>query len=165
MVTDISPILGMPLVSAIEAGSLFIGIAIAVSIAFNVAIARWQQSKYNKEQERQTKVASAQLSLKLLERWDYKTNPEFAKFTTNIEKRKVKDDDLIARYLDALEEVSIFWRDGTITFNHVKELFTPEFKVIDGNEPALRVLKKEREIDKNAYKNLCELLTKLEISY
>ena len=68
---------------------------------------------------------------------------------------------MITQYLDVLEEIAVFWKEGTITINHIKEFFKPELEAIPKNEPVIRMLKKKEK--EGAYENLCELLNKLKV--
>ena len=72
-----------------------------------------------------------------------------------------EDNRMIPAFLGALEEVAIFWKEKTITINHVMEFFGPELEAIPRNEPVMRRLKEKRE--EGAYEKLCELLTELKI--
>ena len=68
---------------------------------------------------------------------------------------------MIPRFLGALEEVAIFWKEGTIIDNHIKEFFGTELKAISKNEPVIRRLEEKRK--EGVYANLWELYKKPEI--
>ena len=155
MITDISPIFGLPLLGLMEILTILAGVG-SIIIAVAILIVHIRQHRL------QVKIASAHLSLKMLEFWKSTVDPDFAIFADKMQRKEVDEGNpTIHGFLEALEEVAIFWKEGTITTNHIKEFFKPELETIPRNDPVMRRLKEKRE--EGAYERLCELLAELKI--
>ena len=157
MVTDISPIFGLTLLDLMGILTVVAGVG-SLIIAGAIIVVHIRQHGL------QVKIASAHLSLKMLGFWTWSVDKGFAKFADKMHAGTVKEgENGIQQYLDILEEIATFWKEGTITYNHVKEFFKPELETIPKNEPVMLFLKeKEKE---GAYGNLGELLNQLQIQY
>lgn len=78
---------------------------------------------------KQSKVSSANLILKLLKPW---RETEFKEFLVKIGNHSLTkgDETMLEEFLNQLESISIFWKDGTINENHIKEFFGTNIKAV-----------------------------------
>ena len=116
--------------------------------------------KRNKELlEQQKKVNSAELALKLLEKWKgctftrmiLKLNKPNAKFTD--------EGDGVHFVLATFEDIAVLWKDGTLTKTHVREFFGRDIVRIDANKSVMKILNEYYEEDHiHNYNNLKKLL-------
>ena len=146
MVIDISPILGLSLLELVEGATIAIPFAIAVSAAVtgffslrsirqSKAQARQSQIQITKQLEMQNKIASAQLAWKLLEYWREEKHEWFRVLLVKIRESEIKSDDLqIGTVLNIFEDIAIWWQEGTLTDNHVKEFFGNNLRDIRENQ-------------------------------
>ena len=152
--TDISPVFGLTLVGTVE----FVGIAAALG-SFVVALVIWRGNRKN--HEIQINTASANLTLKLRKSWSRIEDPEFAKFVRLLHEETEKVDvgnQMIGRFLNALEKVAIF-RDGEAMIDlHVKEFFGRDLQAIhkEENKAVYDQLVKDRK--DGAYAHLWDLV-------
>lgn len=82
---------------------------------------------------KQSKVSSANLILELLKPW---RDPEFQNFLNRITQQDIteKDVDGIEKFLNQLEDIATFWKDGTLSEIHVKEFFGSNLKTVSENQ-------------------------------
>ena len=152
MATDISQTFGLTLLELMEIMTVVAGIG-SSCVAVVVLFVHLRQHKI------QIRATSADLALKMLEYWSESRYPDFAEFIERLHASKVAEDDpKIPLFLGALEEVAIFWKEGTITDNHVKEFFGPDLRGILKNDPVHNYLKERHK--GSTYANLWELLGK-----
>ena len=145
-----------------ELGSVAIATVIAISIIINIYIARRQESRYNDEQRRQTKVASANLAYKILGAWRAKEGfPDLL--------YKIRDPDAVPdetdaySALDLFENIAVWWNDGTLDELHVKEFFGTNLNDARNNHTMMGFMQSLRKKDpKHYYVNLDRLLNRVE---
>ena len=145
-----------------DLGSAAIAIVIAVSIITNVVIARRQESRYNEEQRRQTKVASANLAYKILRAW--RTEGWFIDLLSKIRDPNAVPDEADAySALDLFEDIAVLWNDGTLNESHVKEFFGTNLNNVRNNHAMMGFMDALRKNDPEYYYvNLDELLKRVE---
>ena len=129
----------------------------AVAGSGSIAIAGVILYTHFRQHAIQIKATSAKLSLRMADYWSVSKHADFAEFAELVWESKVqKDDPRIAVYLDKLEEVAIFWEEGTITNNHGREFFGPDLDAVLKNDPVYNYLKENQ--NENTYKNLWNLI-------
>ena len=151
MVTDISPIFGLPLVGLVDIAT-FVGVgAIAASGVIAYVIYRGNKAQL----EQQKKVNSATLALKILENWSESKHPRFTGFLDRLERSEVtKNDPDMDMFLDEFENIAIFWKDGTLTETHVNEFFGTNLEQISANPVTKDYLKDLKDNHSSKYANL-----------
>ena len=108
---------------------------------------------------KQSKVSSANLILNLLEPW---RKNDFKNALSNMRKGNYNTDK-VEEFLNQMEDIAIFWKDGTLTDNHVKEFFGENLKFIRDDEFIKKYM--NTWTDKNPdyfFVNLTTLLKKIE---
>ena len=98
--------------------------------------------KRNKELlEQQKKVNSAELALKLLEKW--KGHNTFTRMILKLDEPNAKftdEGDGVHFVLATFEDIAVLWKDGTLTKTHVREFFGRDIVRIDANESIMKIL-------------------------
>ena len=154
---DISPIC-MSLVGVIE---FLVAIAGVAAGCGSFAVAWIIRQVNNRQHQIQINSASASLALRMREDWSVSRNPQFAKFIGLFHDSKVKaGDDRIRQLLNIMETIAVFWKEGTITEKHVRELFGTDLRDIRKNKPVYDQLKEKYE--EGRYANLWKLVKKSE---
>ena len=158
LVTDISPILRLSLLSVLESVSIiasFGSLAVA-GVIFYV---------HHRQHNLRVKVTSADISMKLFEKWRVGKNKEFQVLLDDLYALDIAPDDpRLGLFLNTLEEIAVFWNEDTLTDNHVKEFFGSTLELFTNNPVAYEYFKNEREENpKSNYKNLQDLLDKPKI--
>ena len=135
VVTEISPIFGLTLLELTEFLNIVAGVG-SIIIAGAIICVHWHQHRL------QIKSNSADLITRIREDWSMSRNPEFGKFLQKLAKGIVTaNDPMIPPFIRVLEKVAIFWEEGTLTKNHVKEFFGANLKHIVDNKPVHDYLK------------------------
>ena len=112
--------------------------------------------------KKQSQISSANLILDLLKPW---RTEGFKQFLGQLADPKVShyDTNKLEEFLNQLEDIAIFWKDGTLSENHVKEFFGANLKTVHNDKFVQDYMKKW--IDKNPdyyFVNLVSLLKKSE---
>ena len=168
MVTDISPILGLNILGILEIiaiwASIALPVAIGLSIWVNFKMARNQESRYNDQIERQTKVDSANLVYKLQGAW--RAGGKFTDLLNKIRDPDAvldPDKDEVYPALDLFEDIAVLWNDKTLDDLHVKEFFGTNLANVKNNHSMMGFLESEREKNPDYYYcNLARLLDRVE---
>ena len=139
----------IPLLATIVPSSIALGIA---------AHAGWRAKQ---ESEKHTKIASAQLILRLKKPWH---EPKFKAF---LQKMQNKSPDLnkleVEEFLNQMEDIAAFWKDGVLTDEHVKEMFGANLKGILENKFVRKELERwNKQKPDYTFVNLMKLLEKSE---
>ena len=115
---EISRLTGLFLVEVVE---------IAVSLGIGIATLSLVVTAYNTN--KQNKVSSANLILEILKPW--RKDP-FKKLLGEMMDAQITqyDESQLEEFLNQLETIAIFWKDGTLTDNHVKEFFGVNLKIV-----------------------------------
>lgn len=94
-----------------------------------LAIATATSFQIHKDSKKRTKIASAQMILKLKEPWH---KPELKALLKKIQNNTVGQDDkvLVEEYLNQMEDIAAFTKDGVLTKEHVKEMFGANLKYL-----------------------------------
>lgn len=133
------------------------------TIASFIALGIAAHSEWRRKQEskKHTKIASAQLILRLREPWH---KPEFKQLLREIQRNTVikNNEHGVEEFLNQMEDIAVFWKDGVLTDQHVKEMFGANLKNILNNEHIYRKLKKcNNENPQYTFVNLLALLEKV----
>ena len=115
---EISRHSGLFLVEAVE-----IAVIIAAGIAaLGLIVTMFKSNK-------QSKIDSASLILELLQPW---RKPDFQQLLHQMVDPKITeyDESKLEQFLNHLESIAIFWKDKTLTENHVKEFFGENLKIV-----------------------------------
>jgi len=134
-------------------------ILIAISsiiIAGITALALWIQI------HKQSKVSSANLILELLKPW---RKEPFQKLLNEISDPNVTqyNEHELEKLLNQLEDIAIFWKDGTLSEKHVKEYFGSNFKGVRDDKFIQSYIKKWTDKNFDYYfVNLREVIKKVE---
>ena len=153
MVTEISPIFGLSLLELVE---------YAVIGAFIVSAATLIMVGYDNDRRHklQVKSTSAQLCMKLLEKWE--SNNTFAKMILKLETLHTEftdEDDNVHFVLTKFEDIAILNRDELLTDTHVREFFGKDIVRIAANKSVMGILDEYHNEDvRNNYNNLKEML-------
>lgn len=134
------------------------GIAAAIGIIF----ATYTIIKSRYENIHQNKVSSANLILDLLTPW---RKEEFQKFIDEINNPQITnyDEGKLEKFLNQLEDIATFWKDGTLTDVHVKEFFGANLKAVRDDQFIRAYLKKWNDQNPKYYfVNLLQLIGKVE---
>lgn len=146
-----------PIKMIMESNPWEIIIAISsITIAGITALALWIQI------HKQSKVSSANLILELLKPWRTK---DLQKLLNDILEPTIKkyDEKNLELFLNQLEDIATFWKDGTLNEIHVKEYFGSNLKSVKDDKFIQDYIKKW--VDKNSdyyFVNLRELIKKVE---
>ena len=152
MVTEISPIFGLSLVELVE--HAIIG-ALMVSIGTLVGVWYWN----SKQHKLQVKSTSAQLALKLVEKWH--NDPLFCAIVFDLATPDMKfpDKDKVNPVLAVFEDIAILKRDKLLTETHVLEFFGRDIVRINANDSMRIIIDEYHDRDvKHNYNNLKEML-------
>lgn len=136
-----------------------IGIGIAL-VASMIAMGGFVVSAI--QTKKQAKVASANLILELLKPW---RNESFKQLLEAISVPMVTkyDETKLEEFLNQLENIAIFWKDGTLEETHVKEFFGVNLKSVRDDEFIQSYMKKWVDKQPDYYfVNLRELTKKLD---
>lgn len=155
----------------IEWGSIAVAVTIAVSIIANVVIARRQESRYNKEQERQTneqkwqtKMASAQLLLQMDEIMRHSRFKDVEAYIYGDTKQK-PNEDALERYLNNLNTFAGFWEDEILTKDHMMEAYGNLMRLLWPNDHVQKFIeKKNRQYGEKFYQSLDKLYKEIQQS-
>ena len=168
LVTEISPIFGLSLLGLIDVGIIvgavvgLVGSVVIASVILysNRSLLEQQKKASSALLGQQEKVNSAELTLKLLEKWDgpgtftemlYKLETPNAKFTD--------EKDGVHFVLGIFEGIAILRNDKTLTENHVREFFGTDIVRIDANESVMKILNEYHHEDiEHNYSNLKAML-------
>ncbi len=155
---QISPIFHLTLLELAEHAILTgIGIAtVGILIAMGTLLINAIQIK------KQSKISSANLILELNKPWG--NNTDFKLFLAEISNPNVTkyDETKVEELLNQLENISIFWKDETLTENHVKEFFGSNLKTIRDDKFIQIYMKKWTDKNPDYYfVNLTKLLKKV----
>lgn len=156
--TTLSPFFGLTLLELVEY-AILIGIGIAttgIMIAMGTLILNLLQIK------KQFKVSSANLILELNKPW--RNNIDFKLFLAKISDPNVTeyDETKVEEFLNQLEDIAIFWKDKTLTENHVKEFFGANLKTTRDDKFIQLYMKKWTDKNSDYYfVNLVKLLKKV----
>lgn len=183
MQTDTPPILEMiwsyltghaDIVAALA--SIGVAIAIAASIAVNVKLSNRsmkQTEKHAKRAEehvRQTeeheehirKTVSADLVLRLKQRYHDYNFKEVAAYLDDAKERDPNRDEDVERLLHHAEYIAILWYDNVLTTYHVQEMFGGLVLLIRNNDIAQAVMEELHRQDPDYYyKHLKYMLDKI----
>ena len=172
MVTEISPVFGWTLLELLEIAPILISFAILVSAAVTGGFS-YKSIKQNKIQmienrvqvaeqlKLQNKIASAQLTWKLLEYWRDEKHSNFTDFMEELYDSKIKEDDpRIADVLQIFEDIAVFCNDESLTENHTKEFFGPPLRIIRESQIMQDHIKKVTADSNLIYLNLRLLFEK-----
>lgn len=94
----------------------------------------------------QQKIASAQLSQKMLEYWKYDKHQDFVITMEGIKKRRggdVPESDL-DYFLPIWDEVAMHCNERTITKTHARMFFLPDLKITCANKSVQEYMKKNK---------------------
>lgn len=134
-----------------------IGIAtVSIMIAMGTLVVNSIQIK------KQSQISSANLILELLQPWRKQSFKDFLKEIADPNTTQY-DEDNLEEFLNQLEDIAIFWKDGTLSEVHVKEFFGTNLKTVRDDEFIQNYMKKW--IDKNPdyyFVNLTNLIKKVE---
>ena len=79
----------------------------------------------------QNKIASAQLAWKLLEYWREEKHEGFTDFMEELYNSKINENDSrIPDVLQIFENIAVFWREKSLTDNHVIEFFGHPLRIV-----------------------------------
>lgn len=157
---EISPIFGLTLLELAELvtiATIVSGIAAAIGVILStITIIRSRLENIH-----QNKVSSANLILELLEPW---RKEEFQKFLAEVADPKITtyDEVKLEKFLNQLEDIATFWKDGTLTEIHVKEFFGSNLKNIQDDKFIQDYIKKWNDKNPKYYfVNLKKLIEKV----
>ena len=146
-----------------DVSSFVIAIVIGISIIVNIYIARSQESRYNDQMKRQTKVDSANLIYKLQEAW--RVDGRFTDLLVKIRDPDAVLDpekDEIYPALDLFEDIAVWWNDMTLDDNHVKEFFGTNLVHLKNNRSIMKFMESKRKMNPDYYYvNLEKLLRRV----
>lgn len=148
---EISRLSGLILVEAVEIAT----IVLVIVAGLTLGITTWHIRK-------QSKVSSADLILELLKPW---RKTDFQELLNEIVDPNITqyDEDKLEKFLNQLEDIATFWKDGTLSENHVKEFFGSNLKTVRDDKFIQSYIKKWT--DKNSeyyFVNLRELINKVD---
>ena len=153
---DVSLFFGMSPVGVFEFLGLIVGIAAGLG---SFAVALVIRHVNNRQHKIQINSASATLALRMREYWSVSRHRKFAEFITLLHDSKVEaGDGRIRQLLNIMETIAVFWKEGTITDKHVRELFGTDLRDIRKNKPVYDQLKEKYE--EGRYDNLWKLVEK-----
>ena len=140
-----------------------VGVVTGLGGSLAIAYAIHRTSK--RQHALQIKATSADISMKLFEKWRIDKNEKFQKLLTDLDDSNVTpSDSRLDPFLNTLEEIAVFWNEGTLIDNHVKEFFGSILECFTDHPVAYRYFKSRREENpKSNYKNLQDLLDEPEI--
>jgi len=137
--------------------TIAIGVAItSIMIAMGALVVNAIQIK------KQSQVFSANLILELLQPWRKQPFKDFLKEIVDPNITQY-DEVNLEEFLNQLEDIAIFWKDGTLSEVHVKEFFGTNLKTVRDDEFIQNYMKKW--IDKNHdyyFVNITNLIKKVE---
>ena len=145
VVTEISPIFGLSLLEMVEIAVLsilvgaMVGIGSSLIIAYtihkrNIALLEHQKKTSSDTLEQQRIINSAKLSILFLEYWKEEKHEKFQDYLKKIQKSKINIlDREISTILTIFEDIAIFWKEGILTDNHVKQFFGNPLRDIRDN--------------------------------
>lgn len=147
----------MELVDWVTIATIVSGFAAAIGIILsttNIIKSRYE----NKHQE---KVSSANLILDLLEPW---RKADLQKLLNQIADPKITNynEGELEKFLNQLEDIATFWKDGTLSEMHIKEFFGSNLKAVRDDKFIQEYIKKWN--DKNPkyfFVNLIKLIEKV----
>lgn len=100
--------------------------------------------------EQQKIINSAKLTLHLYEYWTDEKYRWFREFLRTMHESKIKENNhAIHPSLTIFETIAIFWHEGTLTDNHVKEFFGNSLRDIRDNEIMQDYIEKESKSEPN----------------
>ncbi len=148
---EISRFTGLVLVEAVEIATIVASVIAATGLIVT-GIIYWKQNK----------VSSATLVSDLLKPWG---KQKFKLFLNQLADPKITkyDEKELEEFLNQLEIIATFWKDGTLTGNHVKELFGANVKTVRTDKFIKDYMK--YWVDKNPkyfFANLTKLVKKSE---
>ena len=171
MITEISPIFGLNLLELIEWIMIATPIAIIISaivtgvFSYRSINQSKTQAKQSREQidtqlKLQNNIASAQLVWSILEYWREEKHDGFTNFLMRLHRSEIKEDDrVIGVVLGIFEDIAIWWKEGTLTDNHVKEFFgNPLVDIRDNKIMQERITKSSKKNPDFIFVNLRALL-------
>lgn len=129
-------------------------------IALGIAVVTWVYA--HRESKRHTKLASAQLILDLKKPWH---KDEFKEFLQKMQSNDAdqRDKKKIEEFLNQMEDIAVFLKDGVLTDEHVKEMFGANLKDIIENECIYgELMKWNKQNPDYTFVNLIKLLKKAE---
>jgi len=136
---------------------IVIGIAtVSIMIAMGTLVVNGIQIK------KQSQISSANLILELLQPWRKQSFKDFLKEIADPNITQY-DEVNLEEFLNQLEDIAIFWKDGTLSEVHVKEFFGTNLKTVRDDESIQNYMKKW--INKNPdyyFVNLTNLIKKVE---
>ena len=115
---EISRFTGLVLVEAVE---------IAIIVASVIAVGSLVVTAY--QTHKHSKTTSANLILELLKPWGKEKFKLFLNQLADLKVTKYNEKEL-EEFLNQLEIIATFWKDGALTENHVKELFGANVKTV-----------------------------------
>ena len=152
MITEISPILGLNLLELIEHTVILV---FGVSIGTLIGVWYWNF----KQHKLQVKSTSAQLALKLVEKWHNDLLFSEITFDLGTEDIQFTDKDKVNPVLAVFEDIAILKRDKLLTETHVREFFGREIVRINANVSIMKIIDDFHKRDvKHNYNNLKEML-------
>lgn len=70
---------------------------------------------------------------------------------------------MLSPFLHLLEDIAVFWKEGTLIDNHVKEFFAPNVKMASGNDViSAYIEERSKSNPEYTYVNLKKLFKKVE---
>ena len=113
----------MDLTEGVAIGTIVSGVAAAIGIILSTI----SLVKSGLDTSHQNRVSSATLILDLVKPW---REEKFKAFLEKVGNHSLTngDEKQVEEFLNQLEIISIFWKDGTISENHIKEFFATNLK-------------------------------------
>lgn len=157
---------GIEAIFGIDAATLTDWIAIStiasgIAAALGIMFSTYTIIKSRYENKHQNKVSSANLILDLLTPW---RKEDFQKFIDQINDPNITqyDEGKLEKFLNQLEDIATFWKDGTLTDEHVKEFFGANLKAVRDDQFIRAFLKKWNDKNPKYYfVNLLKLIEKV----
>ena len=139
--------------------------AIVSSIVASSIWSGWNIYQNKKQLKDMNKIASANLIMQLHEPW--RKNDDFKKLLRQInDKNIVKyDEQAVSILLNKLDEIGTFWKDEVLSDKHIKEYFGTNLRKIKKDADIQKILAQKKKDDHHIYKNLDELLNKVDMWY
>ena len=157
--TEISPILGLTLLGMVEWIAIAILISVIVTGGFSFWSIRQSKAQVYKQLETQNKIASANLVIKYLKRWE--EDEDFKQVIIKIEDANAEFSNKhdVTFVLAVFEDISVLRKDGTLTETHIREFFGRDIVRMRSNKSIMKIINEYHNKDPiHNYNNLVELI-------
>ena len=125
----------------------------SLGVAAVIGVVHWLQHR------RCVKATSADNIRWMLERWTERNDSNLRDFLDLLSTSEVeKSDPYLPQFLSMVEDIAIFWNEGTITNDHVERFFGITLKHANTNQGIWDYLKEESKRGTRLYPNLRKLL-------